>query len=62
MEALVEEMVLLAFLKSNAFGTVDFSNFTKSLPCFAFFFFNSDRAVLLSCKDRREKILSTEVL
>lgn len=56
------EMVLLAFLKSNAFGTVDFSNFTKSLPCFAFFFFNGNKAVLLSYKDKREKILSTEVL
>lgn len=44
----MEEMALLAFLKNTAFGTVDFSNFTKSLPGFAFFFFNGDRAALLS--------------
>lgn len=48
MDVLVEEMVLLAFLKNTAFGTVDFSNFTKSLPGFAFFFFKGDRVALLS--------------
>ena len=48
MDVLVEEMVLLAFLKNTAFGKVVFSNFTKSLPGFAFFFLNGDRAALLS--------------
>lgn len=63
MDALVEEMVLLAFLKNTAFGTVGFSNFTKSLPGFAFFFFNGDRAVLLSCKGGKAKnALSTKML
>lgn len=56
----MEEMALLAFLKNTGFGRVDFSNFTKSLPGFAFFFFNGARAVLLSCKEGREKILSVQ--
>lgn len=55
-------MVLLAFLKNTAFGTV-FSNFTKSLPGFAFFFFNGDRAALLSYKGGKGKnALSTKIL
>lgn len=55
-------MVLLAFLKNIGFGKVDFSNFTKSLPGFAFFFFNDDnRAVLLSYKEGKGKnALSTK--
>jgi len=62
MDALVEEMVLLAFLKNTAFGKVVFSNFTKSLPGFAFFFLNGDRAALLSCKGGKGKnALSTNV-
>lgn len=48
-------MVLLAFLKNTGFGKVDFSNFTKSVPGFAFFFFNDDRAALLSYKGGKEK-------
>lgn len=55
MGVLVEEMVLLAFLKNTAFGTVDFSNFTKSLPGFTFFFFNGDRGALPSCEGGKEK-------
>lgn len=59
----MEEMVLLAFLKNTGFGKVDFSNFTKSLPGFAFFFFNGDRAALLSYKGGKGKnALSTKVL
>lgn len=54
-------MVLLAFLKNTGFGKVDFSNFTKSLPGFAFFFFNDDKAVLLSYKKGKGKnALSTK--
>lgn len=56
-------MVLLAFLKNTGFGKVDFSNFTKSVPGFAFFFFNDDRAALLSYKGGKEKNgLSIKVL
>lgn len=60
MEALVAEMALLAFLKNTGFGEVDFSNFTKSFPGFAFFFFNGAREVLLSWKKGRKKILSAQ--
>lgn len=55
MGALVEEMAILAFLRNTAFGNVVFSNFTKSLPGFAFFFFNDERATLLSCKGGKGK-------
>lgn len=60
MGVLVEEMALLAFLKNTAFGTVDFSNFTKSLPTFAFFFFNGSRAALLSWEGGKGKNASVE--
>lgn len=61
MGVLVEEMVLLAFLKNTAFGAVDFSNFTKSLPGFAFFFFNGDfRVALLSCQGGKETNASVQ--
>lgn len=60
MDGLVEEMALLAFLKNTAFGTVDFSNFTKSLPGFTFFFFNGVRAALPSCEGGKGKNASVQ--
>lgn len=62
MDVLVEEMVFLAFLKNTAFGTVDFSNFTKSLPGFTFFFFNGDRGALPSCERGKGKTLQYKIL
>lgn len=56
----MEEMALLAFLKNTAFGTVDFSNFTKSLPGFTFFFFNGVRAALPSCEGGKGKNASVQ--